>query len=271
MKFKNKVALITGGASGIGRETAIQFAQNGAKIGIFDVDQKKIESVRKEIMDYCDNFVSITGDVSNKKSVQECVDTLFDKYGDIDYLINSAGILKDNMIDKISEEIFDEMLAVNLKGTFLFIQACVRNWIKAPRLTIEAAKKEGKPIPKPNSFPEKRIINVSSMSAEGHIGQISYSASKAGVIGITKTAAKELIQYNIRTHAVMPALIHSPMTESLVTKDGGKWKKFYESRNPLGIGEPKHVADVILFLCGAESYFMNGATIPISGGRLHSL
>jgi NAD(P)-dependent dehydrogenase (short-subunit alcohol dehydrogenase family) len=271
MKFENKVALITGGASGIGRETAIQFAQNGAKIGIFDLDQKKIESVRKQIMSHCDNFVSITGDVSNKKNVQECVDTLFEKYGDIDYLINSAGILKDNMIDRIPEEIFDEMLAVNLKGTFLFIQACVKNWIKTPKLTIETAKKEGKPVPKPTSFPDKRIINVSSMAAEGNIGQIAYSATKAGVIGITKTAAKELIQYNIRTHAVMPALIYSPMTEGLVTKDDGKWKKFYEARNPLGIGEPKHVADVILFLCGTESHFMNGAIIPISGGRLHSL
>ena len=271
MKFKNKVALITGGASGIGRETAIQFAKNGAKIGIFDLDQKKIESVQKQIIGYCDDFISVTGDVSNKKHVQECVDTVFQKYGDVDYLINSAGILKDNMIDKIQEEIFDEMLAVNLKGTFLFIQACVRKWIETPRLIIETAKKEGKPIPKPITFPDRRIINVSSMAAEGNIGQIAYSATKAGVIGITKTAAKELIQYNIRTHAVMPSLIYSPMTEDLVTKDDGKWKKFYERRNPLGIGEPKHVADVILFLCGKESHFMNGTTIPISGGRLHSL
>ena len=271
MRFRNKVVLITGGASGIGRETAIQFAQNGAKIGIFDLDQKKIESVQKQIIKYCNNFISFTGDVSNKKNVQECVDNIFNKYGDVDYLINSAGILKDNMIDKIEEKIFDEMVAVNLKGTFLFIQACAKNWIKKPKLAIERAKKEGKSIPKPTSFPDKRIINVSSMAAEGNIGQITYSATKAGVIGITKTAAKELIQYNIRTHAVMPALIYSPMTERLVTKDGGKWKKFYERRNPLGIGEPKHVADVILFLCGPESYFMNGATIPISGGRLHSL
>ena len=271
MKFKNKVALITGGASGIGRETAIQFAQNGAKIGIFDFDQKRIESVREEISRYGDAFVSVIGDVRNRKSAQECVDTIVEKYGDIDYLINSAGILKDDVIDRMPEEMFDEVLAVNLKGTFLFMQACTRYWIKEPRFQIEAAKKEGKTIPRPATFPDRRIINVSSMAAEGNIGQIAYSASKAGVIGMTKTAAMELIQYNIRTHAVMPALIHSPMTEDLVTKDGGKWKRFYESRNPLGIGEPKHVADVILFLCGDESSFMNGAIIPISGGRLHGL
>jgi len=271
MEFGNKVALITGGASGIGRETAIQFAKNGARVGIFDLDQKKIEVVRKEITSYGGDFVSVTGDVRNKKDVQECIDTLLKRYGDIDYLINSAGILKDAVIDKMSEETFDEVLSVNLKGTFLFMQACVRSWVKAPRASIEAAKKEGKPIPKATSFPDRRIINVSSLAAEGNIGQIAYSASKAGVIGMTKTAAMELIQYNIRTHAVMPALIYSPMTADLVTKDDGKWKKFYASRNPLGIGEPKHVADVILFLCGEESCFMNGATIPISGGRLHSL
>ncbi|MCW4031918.1 MAG: SDR family oxidoreductase [Candidatus Bathyarchaeota archaeon] len=271
MRFKNKVVLITGGASGIGRETAIQFAKNGAKIGIFDLDQKKIQSVRKEIMSYCDDYVSITGDVRDKKRIQECVNTLFEKYSNIDYLINSAGILKDDMIDRVSEKIFDEVLAINLKGSFLFMQACVRNWIREPKARIKAAKKEGKPIPKPTTFPDKRIINVSSMAAEGNVGQIAYGASKAGVIGMTKTAAKELIQYNIRTHAVMPALIYSPMTDDLVTKDDGKWRKYYESRNPLGIGEPKHVADVILFLCGEESCYMNGAIIPISGGRIHSL
>ena len=271
MNFKDKAVLITGGASGIGKETAIQFAKNGAKIGIFDINQEKLESTQEEMMEYCDECIAVVGDVREKNSVEVCVNKLFEKFGDIRYLINNAGILKDDMIDRISEEVFDDVIAINLKGTFLFIQACVKNWIREPATKIKAAKKDGKPIPRARTFPDRRIINVSSMAAEGGMGQIAYSAAKAGIIGMTKTAAMELIQYNIRSHAVMPTLIDTPMTDYLFSKDGGKWRKFYESRNPLGIGEPKNVVDAIMFLCGEESCFMNGAMIHINGGRLHSL
>ncbi len=271
MKFKDKVVLITGGASGIGKEAAIQFAKNGAKVAIFDINQEKVESACEEIKKYCDECIAIVGDVRKKESVEACVNKLFEKFGDINYLINSAGILRDDMIDKISEEAFDNVIAINLKGTFLFIQACMKKWIVEPMAQIKAAKKEGNPIPRPETFPDRRIINVSSMAAEGNIGQIAYSSAKAGVLGMTKTAAKELIQYNIKTHAIMPTLVETPMTDDLFAKDGGKWKKFYESRIPLGIGKPKDVVGVIMFLCGEESGYMNGTIIPIGGGRLHSL
>ena len=271
MKFKDKIVLITGGASGIGKETAIQFAKKGAKIGIFDINQNKLESAQNEILRYCDECVAVMGDVRKKDDAVTYVDELFEKFGDIHYLINNAGILKDGMIDKISENVFDDVIATNLKGAFLFTQACAKRWIRDPKDEIKVAKDEGKNIPKSRSFTDRRIINVSSMAAEGNIGQIAYSSAKAGMLGMTKTAAKELIKFNIRTHAIMPTLIDTPMVVDLFSKNRGKWKKFYDSRNPLGIGEPKNVVGVILFLCGEESSYMNGAIIHINGGRLHSL
>jgi 3-oxoacyl-[acyl-carrier protein] reductase len=268
MKFKDKVVLITGGASGIGKETAIQFAKNGAKIGIFDMNHEKIKTAKDEILDHCNECVAIIGNVRNKDDVNGCIKKLFTKFGNIHFLINNAGILKVDSIDKTSEKMFDDVMAINLKGSFLFTQACVKRWIEKPRTKIKTAKEEKKQIPRPGEFPDRRIINISSMAAEGNIGEIAYSSAKAGLLGMTKTSAKELIQYNIKTHAVLPAIINTPMVNNIFSKDGGKWKKFYESRMELGIGEPKNVADVILFLCGEESCFMNGALISINCGSL---
>ncbi len=271
MEFRDKVVIITGGASGIGKETAIQFAKKGAKVTIFDLNKENLESAYNELMNFSNYCIAFAGDVKRKEDVEKCVDNTIDKYGDISYLINCAGILKDGLIDKLSEDVFDEVVAVNLKGVFLFMQACVRKWIKEPKAMIDAAKKEGKPAPHPTKFPDRRIINLSSMVAEGNIGQVAYSSTKAGIIGMTKTAAKELIQYNIRTHAIMPTLIDTPIFDKLFAIEDGKWRKYYESRIPLGLGKPKYIADVILFLCSEESFFMNGAIIPVSGGRLESV
>lgn len=271
MNFKDKIILITGGASGIGKETAIQFAKKGAKITIFDLNEEDLESTYIETMKNGKSCLKFAGDVRKKDDIARCVDATIEKFGDISCLVNCAGILKDGFIDKISEQVFDEVIAVNLKGVFLSIQACVTKWIKEPKAIIQAAKNEGKPIPHPTTFPDRRIVNLSSMVAEGNIGQVAYSASKAGIIGMTKTAAKELIQYNIRTHAIMPTLIDTPIFEKLFSIDDGKWRKYYESRIPLGLGKPKYIADVIMFLCSKESFFMNGAIIPVSGGRLESV
>jgi 3-oxoacyl-[acyl-carrier protein] reductase len=271
MNFKDKAILITGGASGIGKETAMQFSKKGAKVAIFDLNKRNLNSTRFEVMKFGIDCLTFVGDVRKKDDVEKCVNTTFEKFGDISCLVNCVGILKDGFIDKLPEQIFDEVIAVNLKGVFLFIQACVKKWIKEPKAIIEEAKKEGKPIPHPTTFPDRRIVNLSSMVAEGNIGQVSYSASKAGIIGMTKTAAKELIQYNIRTHAIMPTLIDTPIFDKLFAIEDGKWRKYYESRIPLGLGKPKYIADVILFLCSKESFFMNGAIVPVSGGRLESV
>ncbi len=273
MHFKDKVALVTGGASGIGRETALEFARHGAKVAIFDINQKALEATHEELKKITGDggVIAVLGDASQKDNADACVEKTIERFGNVDYLINCAGILRDGLIAKISEADFDAVIATNLKGVFLFTQACVKAWTKAPLEKIKAAKAANKPAPGPNEFPDKRIVTISSMAAEGNIGQVAYAASKAGVLGITRTAAKELIQYNIKAHAVQPTLIDTPIIGDLLTKEDGKWKKFYEGRIPLGIGKPKNVADAILFLCSEESYFMTGSILQLNGGKLGEL
>jgi 3-oxoacyl-[acyl-carrier protein] reductase len=271
MHFKDKVALITGGASGIGKETALQFAKHGAKVAIFDINQKTLEATNEELKKITPDCIGILGDVRKKENVDTCIETVMKRFGSVDFLINCAGILKDGLIAKISEVDFDDVIATNLKGVFVFMQACAKAWTKEPLVKIKAAKEKGQPSPSPQSFPDRRIINIASMAAEGNIGQIAYAASKAGVIGMTKTAAKELIPYNIKTQAIMPTLIDTPIIGDLLVKDSGKWKKYYEERIPLGIGKPQYVADMILFLCSEESFFMNGNVVQLNGGKLGEL
>ncbi len=262
MKFKGKVALITGGASGIGAQTAKDFAKEGAKVVILDIKKNEGKSIEREINDNGGEALFIKCDVSKKDDVESAVKSAFEEYGDIDFLINSAGILIDGMIHKLSENDWDAVIDINLKGTFLCIQAVSKYWINS----AEANKKESI-----TSYPDKRIVNISSIAANGNVGQIAYSASKAGIIGITYTCAKELIKYNIRTHVVMPTLIDTPMIEDLLNKENNKWRNFYENRIPFGIGKPSNVSNVILFLCSNDSYFMNGAILEINGGRLRFL
>nr|MDO8085287.1 SDR family NAD(P)-dependent oxidoreductase [Candidatus Sigynarchaeum springense] len=273
MHFKEKVALVTGGASGIGKETAIQFAKHGAKVAILDINQKTLDAARDELVKVAGEIcvLAFHGDVSKKESVDACIEKVIAKFGTIDYLINCAGILRDALIPKMVEADFDAVIATNLKGVFLCTQACVKAWTKEPLEKIKAAKAANKPVPSPNEFPDKRIVNISSMAADGNMGQIAYSASKAGVLGITKTSAKELIQYNIKVHAIQPTLIDTPIIGDLLTKEDGKWKKYYEGRIPLGIGKPKNVADAILWLCSEESYFMTGNVLQLNGGKLGEL
>ncbi|MFX0100590.1 MAG: SDR family NAD(P)-dependent oxidoreductase [Candidatus Hodarchaeota archaeon] len=271
MNFKDKVALITGGASGIGKEAAIQFTKNGAKVCIFDINKETLDSTNDEIKNAGGECLAIHGDVRKKEDVDGCVEKAIDTLGGLDYLINCAGILKDGLIHKLPEDDFDDVIAVNLKGVYLFMQACAKYWVKDPYAQIKTAKKEGKPIPAPPTFPDRRIISISSLAAEGNIGQLAYGASKAGVVGMTKTAAKELIKYNIKAHAIMPTLIDTPIIGDLLVKDDGKWRKYYEGRIPLGIGKTKYVADAILFLCGPESGFMNGNVLSLNGGKIGEL
>lgn len=271
MKFKDKVALVTGGASGIGKETAMQFVKNGAKVCIFDINKDGLDSASAAIKNDGGECLVFHGDVRKKSDVDACVEKAIVELGGVDYLINCAGILKDGLIHRLPEKDFDDVIAVNLKGVYLFMQACARYWVKDPYAQIKAAKKEGKPAPAPTSFPDRRIIGISSLAAEGNIGQLAYGASKAAVVGMTKTAAKELIKYNIKTHAIMPTLIDTPIIGDLLVKDDGKWRKYYEGRIPLGIGKTKYVADAILFLCGPESGFMNGNVLSLNGGKLGDL
>ncbi len=257
--FKDKIVFITGGASGLGAETAKDFAAEGSKVVIFDFNKENGERVEKEIKDAGGEVLFIEGDVRKADSVENGVKTVFEKFGTVDFLIYSSGILKDGMIHKLTEERWDDVINTHLKGFFLTLQACAKRW-------IEYCKEN--PKEKIADYPDRRVITISSQAAEGNIGQLNYSAAKAGMLGMVKTAGLELIRYNIRTHAIMPTLIETPILGELLSKQEGKWRKYYSGRIPLGIGEPKNVSRVILFLCGEDSWFMNGEIIGINGGRL---
>ncbi len=258
-RFKNKVALITGGASGLGKQAAKDFAKEGVKIAIFDKDIENGKQVEREINEAGGEALFIEGDVRSNNDVEKGTQEVFEKFGTVDFLINSAGILKDGMIHKIPEEDWNYVINTHLKGFFFSMQACVKRWIDHCK---------GNPKENIADYPDKRIITISSQAAEGNIGQLSYSAAKAGMIGMVKTAGLELIRYNIKTHAIMPTLIETPILKDLLSKQDGKWRKYYSGRIPLGIGKPEYVSEVIMFLCSDASWFMNGEIIGINGGRL---
>ncbi|MFX1239516.1 MAG: SDR family NAD(P)-dependent oxidoreductase, partial [Promethearchaeota archaeon] len=192
-RFKGKVALITGGASGLGEETAKDFAKEGASVAILDFDKKNGTRVEKEIKNDGGEVLFVECDVRKSTDVEQSVQTVFEKYNTVDFLIHSAGILQDGMIHKLPEAIWDNVINTHLKGFFLVLQACTKRWIdycrENPKDTIE-------------QYPDRRVITISSQAAEGNIGQINYSAAKSGMLGMVKTAGLELIRYNIKTHAV---------------------------------------------------------------------
>ncbi|MEJ2280129.1 MAG: SDR family NAD(P)-dependent oxidoreductase [Candidatus Lokiarchaeota archaeon] len=248
-RFDNKIVFITGGASGLGEKTAKDFAKEGAKVVFYDFDAENGKRVEGQIKNDGGEVLFIEGDVRDKNDVDKAVQTAFDKYGPVDFLIHSAGILQDGMIHKLPEERWDAVIDTHLKGFFLSMQACVKRWIDICKMDPKEEIAE---------YPDRRIITISSQAAEGNIGQLNYSAAKAGMLGMIKTAGLELIRYNIKTHAIMPTLIDTPILGELLSKDDGKWRKYYEGRIPLGIGLPKYVSQLILFLCSDDAWFMNG-------------
>jgi 3-oxoacyl-[acyl-carrier protein] reductase len=250
MNVKDKVVLITGAGSGIGRETAILFAKNGARVIVTDVDEKggkeTVAEIVKILAEDPDNqgdtfFAKL--DTSNREQTRQVAKEVIEKYGEIDVLINNAGIVQDALVTKMTEEQWDKVIDVDLKGPFQMVQAVVDNMIE---------HKVGE------------IINVSSVvGVYGNIGQVNYSAAKAGLIGLTKTLAKELGKRGIRVNAVAPGFIQTHMTASLPTKILDSMKE----KTPLKrLGLPSDVAYAIMFLASDEANFINGIVLPVDGG-----
>lgn len=242
-RFFGKVVIITGGASGIGKETAEIFLEEGANTVIFDVDEVRIKEFEKRARD---KGLSLTGflvDVSNYEQVEKSVKEIYEKFGKIDILINNAGITRDNFLTKMSVEDWNKVISINLTGTFNVTKAVIPYMYE---------KEYGV------------IINVSSVVAiYGNIGQTNYIASKAGVIGLTKGWAKEFGKRGIRVNAVAPGFIKTPMTE----KVPDKVIEMMISKTPLGrMGEAVEVAKAIAFLSSDDASFITGVILNVDGG-----
>jgi 3-oxoacyl-[acyl-carrier protein] reductase len=249
MRLKDKVTLITGGAAGIGKATALRFAEEGAKVAICDVNEEAGQSVVRDLGPDA-SFRAVN--VADRQAVQAWVDAVVERYGRIDVLVNNAGILRDNQLVKFKdsdpvkqmpEADFDLVIAVNLKGVFNCAQAVVPPMVRA-----------GGGV----------ILNASSVvGMDGNFGQTNYVATKAGVIGMTKVWARELGRYNIRVNVVAPGFTMTEILQSMPDKiiEG------MVSRTPLGrMGDPRDIANAYLFLASDEASFITGAVLRVDGG-----
>ena len=240
MRFENKVVMVTGGAAGIGRVTAENFAREGARIAICDVNPEAGEAAAKALGPEA-SFEQV--DVASTTAVSSWVEGVFDKYGQIDVLVNNAGITRDGLIMRMKEEDWDAVISVNLKSAFNCIKAASKIMVK---------QRSG------------RIINLASVvGVMGNVGQANYVASKAGMIGLTKTVAKELGARGITVNAVAPGFIETDMTAVL----SDKVKEFMLNMVPLQrAGTPQDVADAITFLASDQAAYITGQVVHVTGG-----
>ncbi len=242
--LKGKVAVVTGAGRGIGKAIALKLAENGADIVINDVPGSDYaDDTKKEIEALGVRAIVVRGDVRNPADVEETVNAAKDTFGGIDIWVNNAGVTRDGLMLRMSEDDWDLVMDVNLKGAFNCIKAVSKVMMK---------KRSGS------------IINIASVVGEiGNVGQANYSASKAGLIGLTKTTAKEFSSRNIRCNAVAPGFIESHMTDVLT--DDVK-KRYYDSIPLSRFGTAEDVAKAVLFLASDLSGYITGQTINVDGG-----
>ena len=243
MDFTGKTALVTGSGSGIGRKIALQFAEHGADIVVNDVSKESAELTVSDIHQLGRSSFSSCANVASPTEVRDMFNQAREKFGKVDILVNNAGITRDNFLLKMSEDEWDQVMEVNLKGVF----NCCR---QAAIQMSEAGY--------------GKIINISSASGQmGNIGQVNYAASKGGVISITKTLAKELARFNINVNAVAPGFIETPMTEAVP----GKVREYLLKQIPLGrAGSPADIANAVSFLASDLSAYITGQVIACNGG-----
>jgi len=245
MNFKDKVAVVTGGDRGIGKAIALKLAENGASIVICGTNEETLKETSAEIEKMNCKCLALKVDVSNGNEVEKFSKTILAMFDSVDILINNAGITKDNLLIRMNEQEWDDVLSTNLKSTFLMTKALVRPMMKARK---------------------GRIVNITSIiGIRGNAGQANYAASKAGIIGLTKTTAREFASRNITCNAVAPGFIQTDMTQAL----GEKTREELLKEIPLGIlGETSDIANVVLFLASEEARYITGQVICVDGGMV---
>ena len=246
MKLIGKTALVTGASRGIGREIALELARQGVDVVVnYAGSEAKAHEVVEEIKGLGREAIAIQCDVSNSESVTDMVKKTVDHFGKIDILVNNAGITRDNLLMRMKENEWDDVMNINLKGVFLCTKAVTRQMMK---------QRYG------------RIINISSVvGVSGNPGQANYVAAKAGVIGLTKTSAKELASRGITVNAIAPGFITTEMTDQLTEDIQNEMLKMI----PLAqFGEPKDIANTVVFLASDDSRYITGQTIHVNGGMV---
>lgn len=246
MRLVGKVALITGAGNGIGRAMALAFAEEGADIVVAEIESERAEAVASEVREIGRCALAMAVDVTKADQVQRMVDSALSELGHIDILINNAGIVRPAMLLKMTEEQWDAVIAVHLKGPFLCTKAVASQMME---------RRSGK------------IINITSAFGQmGTIGQVNYAAAKAGVIGFTKAVARELAKYNIQVNALGPSAI---TRLSRVLAEDPRFAERHLARIPLGRwGDPAEMGRACVFLASADSDYMTGQVLNVDGGQV---
>ena len=247
-KLTNKIALVTGGGGGIGRETALAYAAEGAKVAVVDINAEAAQKVTDEVKAAGGDAISITADLSKDQEVSAMIANIVSHYGRLDIAFNNAAIeIEKDPIDKISEEMFDQLMDINVKGLWLCL-----------KYEIEQMLKQGD---------GGSIVNTSSIGGLGAAPrQAIYGATKHAVLGMTRSAAVEYARKGIRVNAVCPGVIRTAMTERALEREP-KRSKWIEKMHPIGrLGEAEEIAKAVLFLSSDDASFIVGVALPVDGG-----
>ncbi|MGA8941839.1 MAG: 3-oxoacyl-ACP reductase FabG [Thermoactinomyces sp.] len=249
MRLKDQVAIVTGSGRGIGAATASRLAEEGARITVTDINEEACEQTAAAICEAGGEAIAVRCDITNRQQVEEMVQKTVDTFGQVHILVNNAGVIRDNLVHKMTDDDWDTVMNVHLKGTFYASRAAQRFMVP---------QRYGK------------IVNFSSISALGNRGQLNYATAKAGIQGFTRTLAIELGKFNINVNAVAPGFIETDMTRATAERIGISFeelKKEAAERSLLGrTGKPRDIANAVLFLVSEESSFITGQVLYVRGG-----
>lgn len=247
-----RVAIVTGAARGIGAATALRLAEEGRAVAVLDLEEAACSDVVRRITDAGGRALAVGCDVADGAAVQEAVARVADALGPPQVLVNNAGVLRDNLLFKMSEEDWDTVLNVHLRGSFLMTRACQAYMVDT-------------------GF--GRVVNLSSSSALGNRGQANYAAAKAGLQGFTKTLAKELGKFGVTANAVAPGFVVTEMTAQTAARVGMDFEDFQRAaldRIPVGrVGRPEDIANAVAFFTGDAAGYVSGQVLYVAGGPLN--